>query len=82
MTQNDKAPCGALTVGVRPTIFPIRVDGEDRVVRCTTSVKHLSPSACLVGETTRRQSLNLDRGSGHLGAQRIARKREPRQGDL
>jgi hypothetical protein len=39
-------------------------------------------SAYLVGETTRRYRLNLDRGSGTLGAQHIVRKREPQQGNL
>ena len=33
----------------------------------------------LDGETTRRASLNLDRGSGTLDAQHIVRKREPQR---
>lgn len=41
------------------------------------TVKHPYSSAVLVGETTRRTSLNLDRGSGPLDTQRIAGKREP-----
>ena len=41
-----------------------------------------SSSGFLVGETTHRNSLNLDRGGGPLGTQRVARKREPHQGNL
>lgn len=41
----------------------------------------LSPRSYLVGETTRRYDLNLDRGSGTLGAQHIVRKREPHRGN-
>ena len=67
---------GVLTVGAVPTIFPSGGDGVDSVVWCTTTVKHRLPSAVLVGETTRRISLNLDRGSQPLGTRRIARKRE------
>jgi hypothetical protein len=37
---------------------------------------YLYASAHLVGETTRRQGLNLDRGSQPLDTQRIAGKRE------
>jgi hypothetical protein len=41
---------------------------------------YLYASAILVGETTRRIGLNLDRGGGPLDAQRIAGKREPHTG--
>lgn len=47
-----------------------------------TYVNPLSPRPSLVGETTRREGLNLDRGSGTLDAQHIVRKREPQQGNL
>jgi hypothetical protein len=47
-----------------------------------TSVNPLSPRLFLVGETTRRKGLNLDRGSGTLDAQHNVRKREPQQGNL
>jgi hypothetical protein len=47
-----------------------------------TYVNPISPRLSLVGETTRRDGLNLDRGSGTLGAQHIVRKREPQQGNL
>lgn len=43
---------------------------------------YLYASAILVGETTRRICLNLDRGSGTLDAQHNVRKREPQQGNL
>jgi hypothetical protein len=42
----------------------------------------LYASAVLVGVTTRRTSLNSDRGSGPLNAQRVVGKREPQQGSL
>ena len=38
-------------------------------------------SGILVGETTRRMTLNLDRGGGPLGAQRVVGKREPQRGN-
>ena len=41
------------------------------------TVKHPYSSAVLVGETTRRTSLNSDRGGGPLNAQREVGKREP-----
>jgi len=81
MTQNDKPPFGGLTDRVGRSIFsPGKMSG-DRLVRCISPVKHSLPSAHLVGETTRRQSLNLDRGGGPLGARREARKREPQRGN-
>jgi len=80
--QKRQTPCyGGLTDRVGRSIFSPGWMSEDRLVYCASHVKHSPPSACLVGETTRRQSLNLDRGGGPLGAQRVARKREPQRGD-
>ena len=47
---------------------------------CSSRVNHPTTPKCsglLVGETTRSNALNLDRGGGPLDAQRIAGKREP-----
>lgn len=79
--QKRQTPLRGLDGWLETNYFSTGVDGEDRVVRCITPVKHQHPSACLDGETTRRQSLNLDRGGGPLGAQREARKREPQRGN-
>ena len=47
---------------------------------CSSRVNHPTTPKCsglLVGETTRSNALNLDRGGGPLDAQRVAGKREP-----
>jgi len=47
---------------------------------CSSHVNHPTTPKCsglLVGETTRSNALNPDRGGGPLDAQRIAGKREP-----
>ena len=83
MARNDKPPVGGgLTVGDGPTIFPPRSDGVDRVMPCASPVKHHVSSAVLVGATTRRTSLDLDRGGGPQDARRDVGKREPHQGNL
>jgi hypothetical protein len=85
MTQNDKAPCGALTKPGDGFTLGLRFQRDGSLMDCSSPVNHHTTpnySGMLDGETTRSRSLNSDRGGGPLNAQRIARKREPRQGDL
>ena len=56
----------------------VKIPFREKVVKFHST----SSSGFLVGETTHRNSLNLDRGGGPLGTQRVARKREPHQGNL
>jgi len=78
--RNDKPPSGGnggLTRLVEKPYAEIAVRRRGQVNRairpCQTSVY---ASACLVGETTRRHGLNLDRGGQPQDAQRVAGKRE------
>jgi hypothetical protein len=80
--RNDKAH-QAFMVGLDAACGePYAKDGIQRVVDSsglTETCQHshtLYPSACLVGETTRRHGLNLDRGGQPQDAQRVAGKRE------
>ena len=60
------------------------VKRDESVTDCSSHVNHPTTPKCsgnLVGETTRRDALNPDRGSGPLDAQRIAGKREPHTGN-
>ena len=83
--RNDKAH-QAFMVGLDAACGePYAKDGIQRVVDSsglTGTCQHshtLYPSACLVGETTRRHGLNLDRGGQPQDAQRVAGKREWQQ---
>ena len=75
--RNDKPPVGGgLT---RPGEWPYACFANWR--RCSLALlmglsTYLYASAHLVGETTRRQGLNLDRGGQPQDAQRVAGKRE------
>lgn len=73
---------GALHGPVQALIVPegskAPTDRKARFYRCQPSI----PRSFLVGETTRRKDLNLDRGCGIRDAQHTVRKREPQQGNL
>ena len=80
--RNDKPPLvgsegltwqgGCLTLNLH-----FKRDGS--LTDCSSLVNHPTTpcSGTLVGETTRRVTLNSDRGSGPLNAQRVVGKREP-----
>ena len=77
--RNDKPPSGGNGGLTRPMIWPYAefADRRKGIVNlgCTfVNIPHAS--ACLVGETTRRHGLNLDRGGQPQDAQRVAGKRE------
>jgi hypothetical protein len=77
--KNDKPPqvgYGGLT---RPGKWPYACFANWRtgsLALLTGLSTFLYASACLVGETTRRHGLNLDRGGQPQDAQRVAGKRE------
>ena len=57
----------------------LRVERDESVTDCSSRVNHpttFNHSGTLVGETTHRVTLNLDRGSQPLGARRIVGKRK------
>ena len=80
--RNDKPPFGGLT---RAGGWPYSQDAcwsDAKIDRGKRSVNgHPKCSGTLVGETTHRVTLNLDRGSQPLGTRRIVGKREWQRGN-
>ena len=74
--RNDKPPFGGLTLPGGWHYAEVAVRRRCSLVLLMDLSTYLYASAHLVGETTRRQGLNLDRGSQPLDTQRIAGKRE------
>ena len=74
--RNDKPPFGGLTLPGGWHYAEVAVRRRCSLVLLMDLSTYLYASAHLVGETTRRQGLNLDRGSQPLDTRRIAGKRE------
>ena len=77
--RNDKPPLGGLTRWETHHTLGLQVSVEGSLTGCSSSVNHPTTpnySGTLVGETTHRVTLNLDRGSQPLGARRIVGKRK------
>ena len=72
--RNDKPPVtGVDAAGGLPLRFKCEVSVDEILTDCSSHVNHPSTPTCsgtLVGETTHRVTLNLDRGSQPLGARR------------
>ena len=84
--RNEKPPRGTRGLdgpsGMAYAEFAVKRD--ESVTGCSSLVNHPTTpahSGHLVGETTRRCTLNPDRGGGPLDAQRIVGKREPHTGN-
>jgi hypothetical protein len=80
--RNDKPPSGGnggLTRPVGGLTLELLLKRDGSLTDCSSPVKHPTTpcSGTLVGETTRRVALNLNRGGGPLDAQRVVGKREP-----
>ena len=73
---NEKPPLGGLTLPGEWHYAEIAVRRTGSLARSTSLSTYLYASAHLVGETTRRKGLNLDRGGQPLDTQREAGKRE------
>ena len=75
--RNDKPPLGGLTQAGGWLYSGIAKRGVVRIVAGERGCQHPPPSSgTLVGETTRRVTLNLHRGSQPVGARRIVGKRK------
>ena len=81
--RNDKAHqafmVGLDAAGGLPLRFKCELGVDEILTDCSSHVNHPSTPTCsgtLVGETTHRVTLNLDRGSQPLGTRRIVGKRE------
>ena len=73
---NEKPPLGGLTLPGEWHYAEVASRRTGSVARLTSLSTYLYASAHLVGETTRRQGLNLDRGGQPLDTRREAGKRE------
>jgi hypothetical protein len=85
MSRNDKPPVKGVDAARGWPYASIAVERDGSLTGCSSLVNHPTTpnhSGMLVGETTRSRSLNSDRGSGPLNAQRVVGKREPQQGNL
>lgn len=87
--RNDKAHqafmVGLDAAGGLPIRLLCEVSVEGSLTDCSSSVNHPTTptySGTLDGETTRRVTLNLHRGSQPVGARRIVGKRKWQQGNL
>ena len=86
--RNDKAHqafmVGLDAAGGLPIRFKCEMSVDEILTDCSSHVNHPSTPTCsgtLVGETTHRATLNLDRGSQPLGTRRIVGKREWQRGN-
>ena len=75
-SRNDKPPLGGLTRQAGCLYARVAVRRSSSLARLIPLSTYLYASAHLVGETTRRKGLNLDRGGQPLDTQREAGKRE------
>lgn len=84
--RNDKPPVtGVDAAGGLPIRYKCELGVDEILTDCSSHVNHPSTPNCsgtLVGETTRRVTLNLHRGSQPVGARRIVGKRKWQQGNL
>ena len=78
---NEKPPLGGLTLPGEWHYAEVASRRTGSVARLTSLSTYLYASAHLVGETTRRQGLNLDRGGQPLDTRREAGKREWHRGN-
>jgi hypothetical protein len=77
--RNENPPNGGLTLPGDGITLDLRFQRDGSLTGCSSSVNHPTTpnySGILVGETTHRVTLNLDRGSQPLGARRIVGKRK------
>ena len=77
--RNDKPPFGGLTRLSGNLTLEVQLKRDGCLKDCSSPVNHPttpSRSGILVGEPTRKMTLNLDRGSQPLGTRRIVGKRE------
>ena len=86
--RNDKAHqafmVGLDAAGGLPLRFKCEMSVDEILTDCSSHVNHPSTPTCsgtLVGETTHRVTLNLDRGSQPLGARRQSGSANGTQGD-
>jgi hypothetical protein len=82
--RNDKPPFGGLTRPVGSLTLQLRLERDGSLTDCSSPVNHPTTpnySGTLVGETTHRVTLNLDRGSQPLGARRQSGSANGTQGD-
>ena len=79
---NEKPPLGGLTLPGGWHYADVASRRTGSVARLTSLSTYLYASAHLVGETTRRVTLNLHRGGQPVGARRIVGKRKWQQGNL
>ena len=82
--RNDKPPCGGLTGQEGLSYADIAASRDGSLTDCSSRVNHpTTPNySGLSGRGNHAQrTLNLDRGSGPLDAQRIVGKREPQRGN-
>ena len=83
--RNDKPPIkGVDAAGGLPLRFKCEVSVDEILTDCSSHVNHPSTPTCsgtLVGETTRRVTSNLHRGSQPVGARRQSGSANGTQGD-
>ena len=83
--RNDKPPFGGLTRWETHHTLGLQDKRDGSLTDCSSSVNPPTTptySGTLVGETTRRVTLNLHRGGQPVGARRIVGKRKWQQGNL
>ena len=77
--KNENPPNGGLTLPGDGITLDLRFQRDGSLTGCSSLVNHPTTpnySGILVGETTRRVTLNLHRGSQPVGARRIVGKRK------
>jgi hypothetical protein len=77
--KNENPPNGGLTLPGDGITLDLRFQRDGSLTGCSSLVNHPTTpnySGTLVGETTRRVTLNLHRGSQPVGARRIVGKRK------
>ena len=83
--RNDKPPIkGVDAAGGLPLRFKCEVSVDEILTDCSSHVNHPSTPTCsgtLVGETTRRVTSNLHRGSQPVGTRRKSGSVNGTQGD-
>ena len=79
--RNDKPPLGGLTRQAGCLYARVAVRRSSSLARLIPLSTYLYASAFLDGETTRRKSLNLHRGSQPVGARRQSGSANGTQGD-
>lgn len=83
--RNENPPNGGLTLPGDGITLDLRFQRDGSLKDCSSPVNHPTTpnySGTLVGETTRRVTLNLHRGGQPVGARRVVGKRKWQQGNL